>query len=228
MPRSLGLLRGWLESKGKSRPAPRVHTRRATGPIVQAVRLAHSAIVRLAHERGKLASWPDRCMDMLRVGRRFRQDLAEAAFLKQETYSNHRSGEVARRLEKISCQDPYAAGIQSQRVARPELHAEVRDAACAARVGATVPSRIVKVLNSVSLRPVELLYKVLVTRKFVEAILRDRLGYRPRIAGDFPGSAVECLPKMIGVHDSRSTEIKGQISERLQLGGQASRQKRMS
>jgi len=34
----------------------------------------------------------------------------------------------------------------------------------AARVGATVPSRIVELRNSFSLRPVELLYEVLVTR----------------------------------------------------------------
>src|SRR5579872_6767683 len=47
----------------------------------------------------------------------FVQDLAEVSLLKQETYSNHRNGEVARRLEKVSCQDPEATSIQSQRFA---------------------------------------------------------------------------------------------------------------
>jgi len=94
-------------------------------------------------------------------------------------------------------------------------------------VNATVPSRIVEVLNSVSLRPVELLYEVLVMRQFLEAVLRNGLEHRPWVGGYFPCSRLERLPKMIGAVTPGPAEIQSQIGERLQFRWQASRQKRM-
>ena len=78
-------------------------------------------------------------------------------------------------------------------------------------------TRIAEVFDPFLLRAFESLYKVLVTRQFLQPVPRDRLEYRPRISRYFPPVAVERLPKMIGPMTPDPAEIQGQISERLQF-----------
>ncbi len=55
------------------------------------------------------------------------EDLAEVAFLVQQADADDRHAEVAGRLEVVAGQNAQAAGVEGERLAQAELHAEIGD-----------------------------------------------------------------------------------------------------
>ena len=111
---------------------------------------------------------------------------------------------------------PSPPGVDRQRLAQHELHAEVRRTAqCRLRMGLLKPGGRLRRLSPASREVIDLLAEGGLGRDPPELIPRDRLQHGPGIMREVPQHGIELPPHLIGGMVPRPAQIQRQRGEGL-------------
>ena len=140
--------------------------------------------------------------------------LAEVALLVEQSHPDHRHPEIARRLELIARDVAQAAGIDWQRLAQHEFHAEVCDPLHGAiRMCLLEPGRGMRDLVRLRGKPRQGRVECRVGQHLRQSFGRSGAEHHPGIVRALPQLRLELFPELVGGVAPRPAQIQGQPAQ---------------
>ncbi len=150
--------------------------------------------------------------------------LPEISLLIEQPDGDHRHAEIARRLELVAGHVAEAAGVDRQRFAQHELHAEIGDAGQRRFRVRLLKPRGRQRGAALGLDQVAHFFAdARVRQQPLEPVPRHRLQDHPRVLRQVPERGVQPPPELVGMVVPRPAQVQRQFRqfvEALDLGGQ--------